>query len=372
MAILGIAPSVAGAMQQPLAGGSSTGKARIGAAWRGPKPSDPYYAGVLVADWAKKKISIEVETLLPTRPHGINADIEGGLMIVGVRPGAWIMRTDTQGKEITRGDLANEKYNTRLNGHGEYSSDGKLVYTSETNMRTGRGYIAVRETNNLSKIDEWDSHGLEPHQILLDNNGDLIIANGGIPRTETDAKYDLHRMNSSVVKLDKNTGKILEKWELSDSRLSLRHMAWNFDQEGRKNSLGIALQAEHDDATARKNAPVLAVLADNKLTTPSNDTWGLGYGGDIAAACGIGFAVSSNKSGIAALWQPQKPAAITPIVELEEPYAMTSWRGPGHQGGVLIATGLGLVRWHPSAPALFIPWPKPMALDNHWTILSEA
>ena len=61
-----------------------------------------------------------------------------------------------------------------------------------------------------------------------------------------------------------------------------------------------------------------------------------------------------------------------PIVELQEAYALTEWSGPNPGGGVLVGTGLGLVRWHPTAKAVFLPWPKPMALDNHWTLISEA
>jgi len=60
------------------------------------------------------------------------------------------------------------------------------------------------------------------------------------------------------------------------------------------------------------------------------------------------------------------------VVELQEAYAMAEWNGPKPGGGVLVSTALGLVRWHPTAKAAFLPWPKPMALDNHWVLVSEA
>ena len=41
-------------------------------------------------------------------------------------------------------------------------------------------------------------------------------------------------------------------------------------------------------------------------------------------------------------------------------------------GDVLVATALGLGRWHPEAPPTLIPWPQPMALDNHWVLVGEA
>lgn len=36
--------------------------------------------------------------------------------------------------------------------------------------------------------------------------GNLIIANGGVPRSLADKKFDLHRMDSSLVKLDSRNG----------------------------------------------------------------------------------------------------------------------------------------------------------------------
>jgi hypothetical protein len=61
-----------------------------------------------------------------------------------------------------------------------------------------------------------------------------------------------------------------------------------------------------------------------------------------------------------------------PIVELQEAYALTTWEGPSPGGGVLVATALGLVRWHPSAKPALLPWPQKMALDNHWVLIGQA
>jgi len=51
--------------------------------------------------------------------------------------------------------------------------------------------------------------------------------------------------------------------------------------------------------------------------------------------------------------------------------ALTSWRGAGSSGGVLVATALGLVRSHPLLKPVALPWPQPMALDNHRSLISE-
>lgn len=353
-----------------MAAGDTSQSALIAAAWRGPNPGDTYHAGVLAADWVRKKIEIRHAVPLPTRPHGLYPEADGSLLVVGVRPGAWLMRIDAAGTVSRQINLENETSPARLNGHVIAGLRGDALYTTETDLKTGRGRIGVRDPGTLAKIDEWDSHGLEPHQLLLDGDGNLMIANGGIPRTPADKKYDLHRMDASLVRLDGSNGKLLRQWKLDDPRLSLRHLAWSRTPSG-KAYLGVAMQAEHDDAALRASAPILAVLDGDRLTVPTRSGDGAGYAGDIAAAYNGGFALSSNQVGLAQLWHPGAPEKLVSIVELQEAYALTEWSGPQPGGGVLVATALGLVRWHPTAKASFLPWPKPMALDNHWALISE-
>lgn len=353
------------------AAGSEPHTALIGAAWRGPNPGDTYHAGVLAADWGRKKLEIRHAVPLPTRPHGLLVEADGSLLVTGVRPGAWLMRLDAKGEIIRQLSLTDEAASTRLNGHAISSQRGDVIYTTETDFKSGRGRIGVRDRVSLKKIDEWDTHGMEPHQLLLDADGHLVVANGGIPRTPADKKFDLHRMDSSLVRLDGRSGNLLRQWKLDDSRLSLRHLAWSATPAG-KAYLGVAMQAEHEDAAKRAAAPILAVLDGDELQVPARASDGAGYAGDIAAAYNGGFALSSNQVGLAQLWHPGAPDKLVPIVELQEAYALTEWAGPNPGGGVLLATGLGLVRWHPAAKATFLPWPKPMALDNHWVLISEA
>ena len=344
--------------------------ARVAAAWRGPKPSDPYYAGVLLADWGRKKVEILHSVLLPTRPHGLLPEADGSLLVAGVRPGTWLMRIDPEGKISRQLDLETSA-NVLLNGHALTSLAGDVVFTSETDFASGRGRVGVRDRVTLKKIDEWDSGGLEPHQMLLDAEGHLMIANGGIVRNRADKKIDLPRMDSSLVRLNAKNGTELRRWKLSDARLSLRHIAWSTAPDGERR-LGVAMQAEHDDAAQRSLAPVLAVLEKERLIIPTRANDGFGYGGDIAAAYNGGFVVSSNQAGLAQLWHPGAAEKLTPVVDLQEAYAMAEWQGPQPGGGVLVSTALGLVRWHPVAKPVFLAWPKPMALDNHWALISEA
>jgi hypothetical protein len=342
-------------------------RARIGAAWRGPNPDDPYFAGVLIADWERKTLTIAHAVPLPTRPHGLLPEDDGSLLVVGVRPGAWLMRIDAQGKVAQQASLEGEG-DSRLGGHAVLGSKGEVIYNTETDYALGRGRIGVRDRRTLKKLDQWDSHGIEPHQLLLDTDGSIVVANGGVPRTLADKKVELHRMDSSLVRLDGRNGRLLRQWKLDDPRLSLRHLAWNEGPDGHRR-LGIAMQAEYDDPAMRKTVPSLAVLDGDALTLPQ--TGGAGYAGDITPAGNGGFVISNNQTGLAQLWQPNAPDRIAPVVDLQETYALAPWQGPQPGGGILVATALGLVRWHPTAKPLFLRWPQPMAVDNHWVLVGE-
>lgn len=342
----------------------------IGAAWRGPNPADPYFAGALVADWEARSLTIRYAVPLPTRPHGLLAEADGGLLVAGVRHGEWLLRCDDAGKVVRQLDLPAEG-SCRLGGHFIVSAAGDTLYTTETDMSNGRGRIGVRDRHRLKKLAEWDTHGIDPHQLLLDGDGHLMVANGGIPRTAEDKKVDLHRMDSSLVRLASANGELLGQWRLDDARLSMRHMAWNRDPQEGGALLGIAMQAEHGDPHARKAAPILAVFDGARLDIPTRVNDGIGYSGDIAPAHRGGFVLSSNQVGLAQLWHPGIPDKLQPVVKIQEAYALAPWQGPGRGGGLLIATALGLGRWHPEEKPLLLPWPQPMALDNHWVLMAE-
>lgn len=346
-------------------------RAVVGAAWRGPRESDPYFAGTLIADWEARSLGFGYKVPLPTRPHGILAESDGGLLVCGVRPGTWLLRCDGQGKITQQIDVQAEG-DCRLGGHAIASADGERLYTTETDYASGRGKIGVRDRRSLRKIAEWETHGIEPHQVLLDGQGHLVVANGGIPRTLNDRKIDIDRMDASLVRIDHTNGQLLGKWKVDDPRLSLRHMAWSRAPQDPDALLGIAMQAEHDLEADRRRAPILAVFDGKDLGIPTRENDGIGYAGDIGPALHDGFALTSHQVDVANLWHPGMPDKMRPIVQLKAPYAIAGWHGPQDGGGVVVSTAYGLARWHPNASANLLQWPEPMALDNHWVLVDEA
>jgi len=361
--LLALAAGLAGARAVAV----GTDSVLLGAAWRGLKETDPQQLGVLAVDWAARRIQVRWSVTLPGRAHGLLAEADGCLVAMAMRPGLWMMRCDPEGRVMQRIHLPDENADRRFDGHVVASACGRWLYATETDLQRSVGWVGVRDRATLRKVAEYRSHGVDPHQLVLDDAGHILLVNGGLHRTPDGRKRDLDQMDSSLVRLHHDSGELLGQWRLNDRRLSLRHLAWNEPLEGEPRLLGIALQAEHDDPTQRTQAPVLALWDGQHLSVPTQAGDAAGYAGDITPAAGGGFVLSGQKVNRAVLWQPQRPAVLTRVAELAEPCALAACTG-GDQA-VLVAGALGIGRWHPQRPGAMLPWPQPMALDNHWVVM---
>lgn len=294
---------------------------------------------------------------VPTRAHGLLLDPGGTLLAVARRPGDWMVRWRPGAK---RGQWAWAEAGRAFNGHLVGSADGRRLYTVETELDSGQGLVGVRDAVSLRKVAEWPTHGTDPHELLLDVDGTLLVANGGVSlQPETGRrKLNLDGMDSCLVRLETARGRPLGQWRLQDRRLSLRHLAWGRAGAGRV--LGIALQAEHDDLQAKAQAPVLALFDGERLAAVPAP-WPLaGYGGDIAFAQGL-FAVSCpRRHGIALFDSRGAWQGFAPL-----PSACALAAGPGSV-------------WAAGAPGALVVAPQrdtrmlqtALRLDNHWLLVS--
>ncbi|MEI2695174.1 MAG: hypothetical protein V9E90_08910 [Saprospiraceae bacterium] len=66
---------------------------------------------------------------LPTRPHGLLAEADGGLLVVGVRPGTWLLRCDGKGEVTQQLRVDEEGATARLNGHAIVASQAAMCST---------------------------------------------------------------------------------------------------------------------------------------------------------------------------------------------------------------------------------------------------
>ncbi|MCZ8258333.1 MAG: DUF1513 domain-containing protein [Polaromonas sp.] len=338
---------------------------RLAAAWEG---QDGYQVGVLAPRGAALAVSAALD--VPTRAHGVWVEAGGTLLAVARRPGDWLLRWKPDGnqgaKAIAWGWIEPDR---AFNGHVVASPDGKLLYTTETNLETGQGLIGLRDAATLEKTGEWPTHGMDPHELLLDADGSLVVANGGIPALPETGRLKIHmdRMDASLVRLDTRSGELRGQWRLADQRLSLRHIAWAEGVSGQR-LLGIALQAEHDDAAAKAGAPVLAIFNGQKLQTRAAGPGQLlaGYGGDIAPVGG-GFAVSCPRANGVALWRADGEWAG--FLPLQEACALAAVAPQKNEASGLWAAGRLAAIAQDNRGAVRASALKDLRLDNHWAPL---
>ena len=319
---------------------------RLAATWQ---RGAGYQVGVLEVR-ARELMSLAAIDV-PTRAHALMAEPGGTLLTVARRPGDWLLRWRPDGTVVRQAWAEPDR---AFNGHALRSADGRHIYTTETDLETGDGLIGVRDAGSLDKVAEWPTHGADPHAMLLDAGGDLIVANGGIrtlPETGR-IKLDLDRMDSSLARLSARDGAVTGAWRVDDGRLSLRHLAW-LGAPG--SMLAIAMQAEHDDAQRKAAAPVLALWDGRSIRVIEPDVGLGGYGGDVACSAGV-IAVSCPRANGIALWSGS--GEWQRLVPLAEACALAPHAGGGWWVG-------GAPQWlgHDGMAGAL---PPELRLDNHW------
>lgn len=168
--------------------------------------------------------------MLPDRGHGGAFDpVRGRAVLFARRPGRFAMAFDPHGPGTPL--IFSPPPDRHFYGHGFFSPDGALLYASENDFDAERGAIGVYDAaDGFTRIGEFESGGIGPHEILLLPDGRTIcVANGGI-LTHPDfprEKLNLSSMEPSLVYLDRRDGSLIERWTLPAelSRLSIRHLA---------------------------------------------------------------------------------------------------------------------------------------------------
>ena len=77
-------------------------------------------------------------------------------------------------------------------GHGVFSPEGEVMYTTENAFESGEGMIGVWNARDYRRIGQFPSGGIGPHEMLLRRDAPgLVVANGGI-ETHPDTGLDVH------------------------------------------------------------------------------------------------------------------------------------------------------------------------------------
>lgn len=175
---------------------------------------------------------------LPERGHSFAIDSQRGRAVAfGRQPGFFAYAFDIQGQgSVAKLPLPDDRH---FFGHGVFSGDGQRLFATENDFNAGRGVLGVYEvsaTGQYRRVNEFDTRGIGPHEVILLRDGvTLCVANGGILTHPSYGKLELNRdtMRSSLAYIDSRDGRLIEQvfspqpWH----QLSLRHLA--LDAAGR-------------------------------------------------------------------------------------------------------------------------------------------
>ena len=216
---------------------------------------------------------------LPGRGHAAAAHpTRAEAVAFARRPGTFALVIDCATGE-TRHRLTPPE-GMQFNGHGAYSADGSLLMTSEVVAEASEGRIGLWDTALYTRLTDWPSQGIGPHEIKRLADGRLVVANGGIRTDPVDrTKLNIPDMAPNLTLLAAD-GTLLDQVEFPDMRQnSIRHLAHSGD------AIAFAMQWEGDPS---EPVPQLGLwtpgTAPTLCTPPEAEAFTLqGYAGSIAA-----------------------------------------------------------------------------------------
>jgi hypothetical protein len=227
-------------------------------------------------------------TRSPFRGHGLaqNPAHPEQVIMFSRRPGIQGIHFNLSSGKID--GQFNSADNRHMHGHGCFSSDGQLLFCAEAEIKdefgkpSGKGKITVRDCKTLKLVNEFDSHGIGPHEIaLMPDAYTLVVANGGLltqPESGRDI-LNLDSMRSTLSYIDSRNGKLISEHSLAESKASIRHL--DVAQDGTVvMALQVQRQAMRDNkltplaAIHKPGQPVQMLHAPESLTTKLNDYMG--------------------------------------------------------------------------------------------------
>jgi hypothetical protein len=277
---------------------------------------------------------------LPDRGHDITFDPVSGRSVVFARqPGTFFVAFDHAGR--TPPVTVQSVPGRHFFGHGVFSPDGRLLYATENDFDNATGIVGVYDaTNSFSRLGEFPTYGVGPHELLLlGDNSTIAVANGGI-ETHPDfgrAKLNLPTMKPSYVLVDRKTGDLIEKHELPQQlhQLSIRHM--DTDETG-----VVWFGCQHEGPATETPALVGRAVRGKELELVEMEPKVLAgfrnYIGSVAANRDAGtVAVTSPQGNSYAVIQ-----ALTGKVVAVEPLTEVCGVAPDHNG-YMVTTGTGAI-----------------------------
>lgn len=145
-------------------------------------------------------------------------------VFVGRRPATRAIEVNVVNGNITQEiHCAPQRY---MQGHGVFSADGQFLFTTESDTTSGAGKIVVRRSEDYKVVNEFDSHGIGPHELhLMPDGKTLAVANGGLLTHPDSGRkvLNLDTMRSTLSYIDSQSGRLISEHSVSESKASIRH-----------------------------------------------------------------------------------------------------------------------------------------------------
>ncbi|MBT3032391.1 MAG: DUF1513 domain-containing protein [Candidatus Thiodiazotropha sp. (ex Lucina pensylvanica)] len=212
--------------------------------------SDSYSLG-----WFDSGNASKVQIPSGFRGHGISLHPKKNCALMFARrPGKLAIEVDLESRAFREAFQC--KHNRHLFGHGCFSADAGLLFSTEADIDSGQGLIAIRDANSYELLDEIPSHGIGPHELkLLGDGKTLVVANGGI-LTHPDSgrkKLNLDSMVSNLCYIDTASGSKLSLHRVPETKASIRHLDVADDD-----TVAIAMQFQRSAAAHERLVPLAA------------------------------------------------------------------------------------------------------------------
>ncbi len=296
---------------------------------------------------------------LPGRGHAAAAHpIRAEAVAFARRPGTFALVLDCATGAVTH--RLTPPDGLQFNGHGAFSADGEILMTSEVIADTSEGRIGLWNTRDYSRLTDWPSHGIGPHEVRLLPNGTLAVANGGIQTDPVDrAKLNLATMRPNLTLLSPD-GALLDQIDLPDlAQNSIRHLALIGD------TIAFTMQWEGDPAEPVPQLGLWTPGTGPILCEPApQDTFTMqGYAGSVAAT-GDRVLITSPKGGAAMIFAADG-------THLATHHRADLCGAAAHAGGFILTDGLGAL-WAGDDNGLAPLGTGSTAWDNHLVPLAQA
>ncbi|MAR93039.1 MAG: hypothetical protein CML06_19510 [Pseudomonadales bacterium] len=147
-------------------------------------------------------------------------------LFIARRPGTHLYHLDLRsGRLLQTLVSANDRH---YYGHGVLSADGQLLFLTENDLTSLQGIIGVYSVaDNLTKVAEFSSGGVGPHQLaLLPDQTTLVVANGGMATHPDSGRRTLNlgSMAPNLSYIRARDGVVLEQQTPPHHQMSIRHL----------------------------------------------------------------------------------------------------------------------------------------------------